>query len=103
MELRKNPRFSLMKPVELRIHHEWGWRAARGIVQNASLGGAFLLTDCAVEIGSEVEVTIVLSAAIRLCSSGKVIRVAKTSRENENGVAVECAQPWVQTGFRSVN
>lgn len=74
-----------------------------GLSKMLAWGGAFLLTDCAVEIGSEVEVTIVLSAAVRLCSSGKVIRVAKTSRENENGVAVECAQPWVQTGVRSVN
>lgn len=96
MEVRKNPRFSLIKPVELRIRGERGWSEARGTIQNASLTGAFLLTDCAVEVGSDVEFTILLSEGLRLSSSGRIIRVAKTSRDNENGVAIECARPWVQ-------
>lgn len=103
MEVRKSPRFPLVKPVVLRIHQASGWRDARGTLQNASLTGAFLLTDCAVDVGLDVELTILLAPDLRLFSSGKIIRVAKTPPQSKNGVAIECGAPWVQISGPQVN
>ena len=68
------------------------------MTQNASVSGAFLVTDYAAHVGSDIELTIILSDKLRLCSSGKITRVAKSYKHEGQGIAVACARPWTQAG-----
>ncbi len=94
-ERRKHPRFPVQQPVLLRVREEDGYRELQGTTENTSLQGTFLTTDAPVAVGAEVELTIVLQHGVQVSSWGKVPRVMH-ALPGQNGVAVECAQPFSQ-------
>jgi hypothetical protein len=94
LEQRKNQRFPIQQPVCMRIREEHGWRKLKGITENASSTGVFLLTDSLIPIGSEVELTITLAQCVRIYSPGKVVRVAL--HDNKVGIAVACTRPFAE-------
>ncbi len=94
-ERRKHPRFPVRQPVLMRVREEDCYRELQGTTENTSLQGAFLITDASVAVGAEVELTIVLHHGVQVSSWGKVTRVTHPN-PGQNGVAVECAQPFSQ-------
>ncbi len=94
-ERRKHPRFPVRQPVLMRVREKDSYRELQGTTENTSLQGTFLITDTPVAVGAEVELTIVLQHGVQVSSWGKVTRVTPAF-PGQNGVAVECAQPFSQ-------
>ncbi len=93
-ERRKHPRFAIRQPVFLRVQEGTGYRDVQATTENTSLCGAFLITDAAVAVGADVELTIFLQRGLQISSWGKVTRVTHTLQPGTNGVAVHCEHPF---------
>ncbi len=89
-ECREYPRFPVRQPVLMRVREGTGYRDVQGTTENTSLCGAFLITDAAVAVGDEVELTIFLQRGLQISSWGKVTRLTHTLQPGTNGVAVHC-------------
>lgn len=93
-ERRSRQRFEFQIPVTLRVN---GTDCDEpGFTQDLSAKGAFLLTDCQVDVGTLVELTLMMPSEITLTESmrvrcrGKVLRVVhRDAVKNKVGVAVE--------------
>jgi hypothetical protein len=92
LERRAGQRFDLHVPVSLRLSgskHE-----ACGFTQDLSARGTFFYTDYPLGAGETVELTlsmpseITLGESMRVCCSGKVLRVLQHSVGTKLGVAV---------------
>ncbi len=95
-ERRSRQRFEFQIPVSLRVdgvdHDE------PAFTQDLSARGAMLYTDCSVEVGKAVELTLMMPSEITLANSmrvrcrGKVLRVVyRDAVRNKVGLAVELA------------
>jgi hypothetical protein len=94
LEQRKDRRFPIQQPVDIKIHGEDGWRNVDGITKNASASGVFLLADSPIPLGAKVELTIILTARVKVHSPGKVVRV--TPSGDKIGIAVACDRPFTE-------
>src|ERR687883_633688 len=93
-ERRSCQRFDFQVPVSLRVNGTEVDEAA--FTQDLSARGTFLYTDCGVEVGSDVQLTLMMPSEIPLAESmrvrcrGKVLRVVhRDAVKNRVGVAVE--------------
>ncbi|MBV8893458.1 MAG: PilZ domain-containing protein [Acidobacteria bacterium] len=93
-ERRSRQRFDFQIPVSLRV--EGSDREEPAFTQDLSARGAFLHTDCVVDVGAAVELTLLMPSEITLAESmrvrcrGKVLRVARRDAiQNKIGLAIE--------------
>jgi hypothetical protein len=93
-ERRCRQRFEFQLPVSIRVsgsdHDE------PGFTQDLSARGTFLYTDCSADVGSAVELTLMMPSEITLAESmrvrcrGKILRVVpRDAVKNRIGLAVE--------------
>lgn len=84
VERRSAQRFSLSLPVCIRLTD--CRKEEHGFTQDLSNRGVFFYTDCQVQVGAEVEITLVMPAEITLSESmrvrcrGKVLRLDTSSQ-----------------------
>jgi len=93
-ERRSRQRFEFQLPVSIRVNgsnHE-----EPGFTQDLSARGTFLYTDCRAEIGSAVELTLVMPSEITLTESmrvrcrGRILRAGERDAiQNKIGLAIE--------------
>jgi PilZ domain len=93
-ERRSRQRFEFQLPVSIRV--SGSDREESGFTQDLSARGTFLYTDCSAEIGSSVELTLMMPSEITLAESmrircqGKILRVMQRDAvKNRIGMAVE--------------
>ncbi len=93
-ERRSRQRFPFHTPVSLRV--KGSDREEPAFTQDLSARGAFLYTDCPVDVGSAVELTLMMPSEITLTESmrvrcrGKVLRLThRDAVKSKIGLAVE--------------
>jgi PilZ domain-containing protein len=92
MERRRNPRILIQCPVLVQrlSEPEVGLFA---LLHNISLTGVRFLTETALTVGSDVQVSFFLPNQARASTQGTVVRIEEESR-GRFGVAIDCKQPF---------
>jgi len=92
VERRAAQRFDYQLPVS--VHRADGGNEEFGFTQNLSARGIFFYTDCPLQAGAKVEITLMMPAEITLSENmrvrclGKVLRANPPASGGKTGVAV---------------